>query len=147
MVLRLQNSTQKFEPLHLQRSDLNLLMSFFEADSCTLGKILQRYWFPSHVECGSHGKSTRAVWEQFFQAEIGCWDLALSFGTRCQICVLTIFGTHVNLQKGSFIKGVEYLIWDQSCRSKGRILPWVWISLKDKIHSSLLVNELQSLYF
>lgn len=122
VVLRLQISTQRFKLLHLQRTDLNFrsFFFFFEADSCALGKILQRYWFPSHVECESYGRCTRAVWEQFFRAEIGCWDLALSFGTRCHDCVLTIFGTYVNLQKGSFIKGVEYLILDQSCRSKGK---------------------------
>lgn len=58
---------------------------------------------------------------------------------------VTVFCTYVNRYKGLFVSTTEYLKWDQSCRSKGRIWPWVWISLKDTILSSLLVNELQSL--
>lgn len=143
----LQTITERFEPLPLQGTNLDLGWGLFWDGSRILSRenlpqvlvsLSQRTWIMENLPelCGSSSLllSCDAENEPF----------PLGPAARSGFGV-TVFCTYVNRYKGLFVSTTEYLKWDQSCRSKGRIWPWVWISLKDTILSSLLVNELQSL--
>lgn len=145
--LELQAITQRFEPFPLQGINLDLGWGLFWDDSHILsGKDLpqvlvslsQRTWIMENLPELCVSSSLLLICD----AENKPFPLGPAARSGFRV---TVFCTYVNRYKGLFVSTIEYLKWDQSCRSKGRIWPWVWISLKDTILSSLLVNELQSL--